>query len=702
MPATPLQIGDWLLEPATLRLRRGARSQRLPRLQFDLLLFLVAHAGELVTREQLIDAVWQRRVVSDEVLSRQVASLRQALGDDAREPRYIETIPKAGYRLVARVGPPATIADSHPAESASGSSGSPSTPRGSARTLLRLGFAAAIAASAVGAWQARGPRAQLEQWNAAALAHETPLASDPAWESMPRLSRDGRWLAYGRSEPQSRMTALWLARADGGGARQLVDIEGAIAGLAFAPAADAIAVLARDAGRCRVLRFALPAGPLHTLAECGPGQGLDWSADGKTLLFSDAAANAAGAHPLLELSLDSGRARVASDPGPGEHADSQARWSPDGMQLAFARGASGEQQLLIGPARGGGVRNLGPADRNRVGGLAWSSDGRQILAALDAGGYPALHALDVAAGRREQIGGRGAAALDIGTGGLLVYEQRRYDANIWWQALDAPAPARRISASSRFDAQPALSPDGGRVAYVSARDAASAVWIADLAGGEQRLPLDVDAIWNRPAWAADGRSLLLTHYRDGRPTIARHWLDSGRTELLDPDGREASAALFAGDGGIVFASRENGRSLLLRWTPGGSVQALPGSIGVTEFRAGRSLLAWQVAGSPGLRVLRADGTLLPATSGLPDELPLYAWGFAGDQLVFQQADGEQFALWAWDAGNGALRRIGMLPAATASGPNLAVDATLRFALVARIDAAEADLLRARVGDGAGR
>ncbi len=69
----------------------------------DVLVLLVARAGAVVAKEELIDAVWEGRIIAEGTLTNAVAELRRALDDDARAPRFIETIPKRGYRLVARV-----------------------------------------------------------------------------------------------------------------------------------------------------------------------------------------------------------------------------------------------------------------------------------------------------------------------------------------------------------------------------------------------------------------------------------------------------------------------------------------------------------------------------------------------------------------------------------------------------------------------
>ena len=69
----------------------------------DLLVFLATTAGRVVSKDELIAAVWDGRFISDTTLTRAVADLRRALGDNQRSPQYIETIPKRGYRLIAVV-----------------------------------------------------------------------------------------------------------------------------------------------------------------------------------------------------------------------------------------------------------------------------------------------------------------------------------------------------------------------------------------------------------------------------------------------------------------------------------------------------------------------------------------------------------------------------------------------------------------------
>src|SRR5262245_22601485 len=97
------RLDDWLVQPARCRLSKEGRTLQVRPKVMDLLTYLAAHPGEVVSKEQLLDDVWRTQAVSESALTRTVTELRQALGDDAGEPRLLETIPKRGYRLIGSV-----------------------------------------------------------------------------------------------------------------------------------------------------------------------------------------------------------------------------------------------------------------------------------------------------------------------------------------------------------------------------------------------------------------------------------------------------------------------------------------------------------------------------------------------------------------------------------------------------------------------
>ena len=98
-------LGTWVVRPLENRLVGDGAEERLEPKAMDVLVELARHPGEVVTRNHLFDTVWAGTIVTDEVLSRCISLLRQQLGDDAKNPRFIQTIPRRGYRLMCTVGP---------------------------------------------------------------------------------------------------------------------------------------------------------------------------------------------------------------------------------------------------------------------------------------------------------------------------------------------------------------------------------------------------------------------------------------------------------------------------------------------------------------------------------------------------------------------------------------------------------------------
>lgn len=103
MSGSGYRFGDCHLDPAERRLARGGEALEISGRYFDALELLVREQGSLVTKDRFMDEVWRGVPVTDEALTQCVRALRKALGDDAARPRFIETVPKHGYRFIAPV-----------------------------------------------------------------------------------------------------------------------------------------------------------------------------------------------------------------------------------------------------------------------------------------------------------------------------------------------------------------------------------------------------------------------------------------------------------------------------------------------------------------------------------------------------------------------------------------------------------------------
>jgi TolB-like protein/DNA-binding winged helix-turn-helix (wHTH) protein len=102
---TMLRVGAWCVNPATGEISRNGEALRLEARAMLLLLCLAEHPGEVVSIEELLNQVWSGVIVSPDSVYQAVASLRRQLGDDPKQPSYIATVPRLGYRMVATVGP---------------------------------------------------------------------------------------------------------------------------------------------------------------------------------------------------------------------------------------------------------------------------------------------------------------------------------------------------------------------------------------------------------------------------------------------------------------------------------------------------------------------------------------------------------------------------------------------------------------------
>lgn len=102
--APPLmRFDDFTLDPANRRLTRAGAPVELGGRYFDALVLLASQRGQLISKDRLHEEVWRGVPVTDEALSQAIMALRRALGDDAGRPRFIETVPRHGYRFVAEL-----------------------------------------------------------------------------------------------------------------------------------------------------------------------------------------------------------------------------------------------------------------------------------------------------------------------------------------------------------------------------------------------------------------------------------------------------------------------------------------------------------------------------------------------------------------------------------------------------------------------
>lgn len=527
LPTVGFSVGPWQVIPDLHELRQGATVRRIQPRLMALLVCLAERPGQTWTREALLDRVWSRRVLNDEVLSRSIADLRQALDDDARAPRFVETIPKLGYRLVAEVRSfqdrLVTAPDSLPMAQPTPAPRLWTDRWPGLRVAWLLALLLVLPLGMTLWWRTRAPTPGATPALVTQILMAQPLTSTVGAELRPRFAQSAPWLAYSRQSADGASLHLWMRSRDGTVLRQLT--EGAVHDLCpmFADG-DRLLYFNRYAeGRCQLMRLPVVGGPPQALGTCGFVLSCgDLSVDGQWWVHTAVPATDRQAAGLARLHLVDGRVEPLTQPSVEEGDDVEPRFSPwDAGRLVFQRGREGESRLwqLRGSGVGAVVQSL-PLESGMHYGSAWLQRD-QLLLASDLSGFRALQHVDLGSGVLTLLGARGARYPTRAADGSLAWELASYDANLWAYRRSQTAP-ERLTPSARYDAYPRLSPDGRLLAYQSNREGNELIYLLDLVRGtEQLLPLDRRYRWAHPAWSSDGRTLWLTCYGDNGTELWR-------------------------------------------------------------------------------------------------------------------------------------------------------------------------------------
>ncbi len=162
-------IGDWTFDPDANELRRGDERRRLEHRAARALQLLCSRPGEVVTQDEIVAQVWNGRAISANSVPVVISDLRQALEDDARSPRFIETVAKRGYRLLAE----------RPADLP------PATRQNRLRPALIASVVLALAMAAALAWAMLGRTADAPRLVVGPVQNAT---GDPAYQPLANAS----------------------------------------------------------------------------------------------------------------------------------------------------------------------------------------------------------------------------------------------------------------------------------------------------------------------------------------------------------------------------------------------------------------------------------------------------------------------------------------------------------------------------------
>ena len=395
------RVGDWLVEPTLNSLSRPDSTVRLEPKVMQVLVCLAEHPSKLSSKDRLLRSVWPGTFVTEDVLTRAISELRRALGDDPKHPRFIETIPKGGYRLVAEVTPASDPArDSTETTSVSGISESavvpgpqwmPSVPvarRAVARVrsalarrktaLLAAALTVMVAAGAAGSWRWVSPRSAAVTGSRLLTRSGQVMFPDRHILHFPGLATDGTRVYYsqGAAGPWWGEKLAQVSLADGTIAvvptpfRRL---------LLHHISPDGSKLLVQQ--QPTALGLEVREGPLWALPLAGPGplrlgdvlaHDAAWSSDGRQLAFAN------GQDLYIAGWEGSGPRKLVTPPGRAYW----VRWAPDDSALRFTlTDTTFRTSLWEVNIDGTGLRRLLPAWRTEAQPCCgeWSPDGRHFV-----------------------------------------------------------------------------------------------------------------------------------------------------------------------------------------------------------------------------------------------------------------------------------------------------------------------------------
>ena len=479
----------------------------------------------MLTRAELRSQIWAADTFVDYDTSLNIAVLkiRQALGDSATHPRFIETVPQRGYRFIAPVEL-IRSAVPHKYLSADAAPGAPTNHRFAIRRRTVATAAVLVTLASAGAalntFYPRHRQAN-ESWSIRRLTVFPGAEAGPTW------SPDGRLLAFDRVSDGD--ANIFTMPTSGGDAVQLTSGPGDDLQPRWSPDGRHIAFLSNEGYTERVYMVPalggvpaliadtdIPAAERFVDAWMSIGS-QPWSPDRREFLFSRLETN--GRTALWKVNLETRNQNRLTTPPPGSD-DLQAAWSGDGKWIVLVRRQAGVHGLWLMPAAGGAPRPI-LRDANNNGGPAWTTDNQRIVFHSDRSGTMNIFELQISSGqiRRLTAGMGDDADASIGPRGSLLYTHSYSHTDLYELDLENNQEQRLTSNSAR-NYRPRPSPASRLIAYDSNRTGNFDIWLLDPYTRSERALTDNPAADLAPDWSPDGRNILFISNRDGASLCA--------------------------------------------------------------------------------------------------------------------------------------------------------------------------------------
>ncbi len=548
------RFGPFRLHADDQLLLRDGKPLSLPPKAFDTLLYLVQSCPHLVTRDELIRAVWPNSFVEDGSLSVSISLVRRALGEAEDGEPYIETVPRKGYRFRCEV---TAVEEDRAAAEVEASGISRERSAGSAGTqvisAVELEPVSVPAFDSFPAAPLRGPgmagsKRAITSSRLLVLAGASALVLLTAWGIYSALHRSHAMLPFG-SMKISRLTS-----------------GGEVADAAISPDAKYAAFFLREnQGQSLWIRQLSAPGTVRIIApEPGAHFSLTFSPDGSYLYYVRTGVDGLGT--LYRMPALGGDA-IKLLPG----ITGPVSFSPDGKQFAFVRvdPAHWEAALMIANQDGSGLRPI--ARRRRpsyfsILGVGWSRDGDSIFClGGDAANYvsQAFRLLEVRVtdGKEKVVSPHGWAwagpivSAPDGESLLVSAGERAEDAHQIWRVLLSSGEVSRVTNDLSNYATLSLTNDGRTLASVQTVRPAE-IWLAQAGNLERPVPLGTGDIphLNSLAWTPDGKIAYSARLGDD---ISLFSLEPGAyppRQLTAGKGDKAELAITSDGSYVVYQS----------------------------------------------------------------------------------------------------------------------------------------------------
>ncbi|HKU75594.1 MAG TPA: winged helix-turn-helix domain-containing protein [Pyrinomonadaceae bacterium] len=582
------EFGPFLLEPQARRLSRDGEPVRLSAPEFELLLLLVRKRGQVVEKNEIMEAVWPDVEVEENNLTVRMSALRRALGETKGNHPYIQTVTGRGYCLIAEVKelpspPPVT----ETAETDDQEQPRPHVPRRKwefRRFALYAVLAIAVLTTFV-LYVALRPQKARESEAPAQSMHISRVTQSGRVRSA-AVSPDGQTIAY--SDQNGEMASLWLQRAGTNNPLQL---------LAPAKTYYREPSFSRDGNTlyyskcqpgCELYKMPVMGG-VETALGIRSDSRVTFSPDGKRMAYlrSDVEPSGLVTARLFAANMDgSGEEFLNWEAGDSVYQRGAPAWSPDGKVIAFSiiQKEGGERGMkVLGVALADRkVSTLVPPTWTNIRDVAWLPDGRTLIinGRNETAAEPGMQVwrVPLAGGEARRITNDLNNYFSISLsadGNTLIALQWQTTAGLWIAPTENPSAAAAVTSGTldRKDGQNGLSvtPDG-RLIYVSAHSGKRDLWSVNADGTGLKQLTDATHADLSPVVSPDGRYIAFQSCRTTGDRSFNIWrVDAdGRNPTQLTRGKYDSEPTFSPDGeSVVYVTNEEHVPKLRRVPIGG-------------------------------------------------------------------------------------------------------------------------------------